>query len=118
MPRRAAGRRGIDLAPARRDVRCWSAMAPPLTRESVIEAARRSIVADGLEAVSLRKLAASVGVTAPALCAYVDAKRDLLRAVAEREFQRLADAFERIDDPDPVERMRQMSRAYVEQALA
>jgi len=99
-------------------VRCWSAMAPPLTRASVIEAARRSIVADGLEAVSLRKLAASLGVTAPALYAYVDDKRDLLRAVAEREFQRLADAFERIDDPDPVERMRQMSRAYVEQALA
>ena len=56
-------------------------------------------------------------MTAPALYAYVDDKRDLLRAVAEREFQRLADAFERIDDPDPVERMRQMSRAYVEQAL-
>ena len=72
-------------------------MAPPLTRESVIEAARRSIVADGLEAVSLRKLAASLGVTAPALYAYVDDKRDLLRAVAEREFQRLARRRQRID---------------------
>src|SRR4051794_40341039 len=100
------------------DVRCWSAMAAPLNRQSVIDAARDCIVADGLEAISLRKLAASLGVTAPALYAYVDDKRDLLRAVAEREFGRLADAFERIDDPDPVERMRQMSLAYVDQAVA
>ncbi len=100
------------------DVRCWSAMATPLTRQTVIDAARGCIVADGLDAISLRKLAATLGVTAPALYAYVDDKRDLLRAVAEREFQRLSHAFEQIDDPDPVERMRQMSHAYVEQALA
>ncbi|MGZ4681136.1 MAG: TetR/AcrR family transcriptional regulator [Acidimicrobiales bacterium] len=93
-------------------------MAPPLNRQTVIDAARSCIVADGLEAVSLRKLAATLGVTAPALYAYVDDKRDLLRGVAEREFQRLSTAFEEIDDPDPVERMRQMSHAYVEQALA
>ncbi|MGZ4718416.1 MAG: TetR/AcrR family transcriptional regulator [Acidimicrobiales bacterium] len=93
-------------------------MAPPLNRQTDIDAARSCIVADGLEAVSLRKLAATLGVTAPALYAYVDDKRDLLRGVAEREFQRLSTAFEEIDDPDPVERMRQMSHAYVEQALA
>jgi len=99
-------------------VRCWSAMAPTLTRDSVIDAARACIVADGLEAVSLRKLAATLGVTAPALYAYVTDKRDLLRGVAEREFERLSATFAEIDDPDPVERMRQMSHAYVDQALA
>jgi AcrR family transcriptional regulator len=93
-------------------------MATPLTRQSVIDAARDCIVADGLDAISLRKLAATLGVTAPALYAYVDDKRDLLRGVAELEFQRLSAHFEQIDDPDPVERMRQMSHAYVEQALA
>lgn len=93
-------------------------MATTLTRQSVIDAARACIVADGLEAVSLRKLAASLGVTAPALYAYVDDKRDLLRGVAELEFQSLAARFEQIDDADPVDRMRQMSHAYVEQALA
>ncbi len=100
------------------DVRCWFAMAPPLNRQSVIDAARECIVADGLEAVSLRKLAATLGVTAPALYAYVTDKRDLLRGVAELEFRRLSARFEQIDDPDPVERMRQMSHAYVEQAWA
>jgi len=93
-------------------------MASPLNRQSVIDAARDCIVADGLDAISLRKLAATLGVTAPALYAYVDDKRDLLRGVAELEFRRLAARFEQIDDPDPVERMRQMSHAYVEQALA
>lgn len=101
-----------------RDARCWAAMATTLSRETVIDAARQCIVADGLEAVSLRKLAATLGVTAPALYAYVTDKRDLLRGVAEREFQRLGSTFAQIDDPDPVERMRQMSRAYVAQALA
>ena len=93
-------------------------MATPLNRQSVIDAARDCIVADGLDAISLRKLAATLGVTAPALYAYVDDKRDLLRGVAELEFRRLSSRFEQIDDPDPVERMRQMSHAYVEQALA
>ena len=93
-------------------------MASPLNRQSVIDAARDCIVADGLDAISLRKLAATLGVTAPALYAYVDDKRDLLRGVAELEFRRLSARFEQIDDPDPVERMRQMSHAYVEQALA
>src|SRR6476660_3785040 len=93
-------------------------MATTLSRQSVIDAARQCIVADGLEAVSLRKLAATLGVTAPALYAYVEDKRDLLRGVAELEFRRLSARFEQIDDPDPVERMRQMSHAYVEQALA
>jgi AcrR family transcriptional regulator len=93
-------------------------MATTLSRESVIDATRDLIVAGGLEAVSLRKLAATLGVTAPALYAYVTDKRDLLRGVAEREFQRLTTTFEAIDDPDPVERIRQMSRAYVAQARA
>ena len=93
-------------------------MATTLNRESVIDAARELIVTDGLEAVSLRKLAAALGVTAPALYAYVTDKRDLLKGVAEREFRRLSTTFEQIVDPDPVERMRQMSRAYVDQALA
>src|SRR4051812_3098554 len=91
--------------------------ATPLSRDAVIDAARRLIASEGLAAVSLRKLAAALGVTAPALYAYVTDKRDLLKGVAEREFRRLSTRFEQIDDPDPVERMRQMSRAYVDQAL-
>jgi AcrR family transcriptional regulator len=92
-------------------------MTSPLSRLIVVEATRDLIVADGLEAVSLRRLAARLGVTAPALYAYVADKHDLLRAVAEGEFERLIATMETIDEPDPVQRLRRLSRAYIDVAL-
>ena len=65
-------------------------MRPALTRAAIVEEARRSIIADGLEALSLRRIASALDVTAPALYAYVTDKGDLLRAVAEGE---LADLY-------------------------
>jgi len=92
-------------------------MATPLNRSAVIDAARDLIATDGLDRVSLRRLAGRLGVTAPALYAYVTDKGDLLRGVAEGELDRLLTTFAAIDDPDPVERLRQQSRAYIAQAL-
>ena len=71
----------------------------------------------GLQAVSLRRVGSSLGVTAPALYAYVTDKNDLLRSVAEGEFDRLMERFAAIDDPDPLERVRQLGRAYVDHAV-
>src|SRR5215831_5461101 len=64
----------------------WRAMTsptsrPPLTRETVVAATRELIEDEGLEAVSFRRLAQRLGVTAPALYAYVSDKDDLLRSV-------------------------------------
>jgi len=91
-------------------------VAEPLSREAVVAATRTLIVNDGLDAVSLRRVGASLEVTAPALYAYVADKRDLLRAIAEEEFAKLMSRFEQVDDTDPVERMRAYSRAYVQHA--
>lgn len=88
-----------------------------LTREAVVAAARAEIVEKGLDALSLRQVGAALGVTAPALYAYVADKRDLLRAVAELEFGSLIEAFDAVDEPDPVERLRRLSRTYIEYAL-
>ena len=63
--------------------RCPPADRPPLQRETIVEAARDLIITDGLEALSLRRLAGQLGVTAPALYAHVRDKQDLLRALAE-----------------------------------
>jgi AcrR family transcriptional regulator len=93
-------------------------MTPPLTRAAVIDATRALIATEGLEAVSLRKLAAGLGVTAPALYAHVTGKRDLLRGVAELEFAELITAFRQIDATDPIARLRSQSRVYIERALA
>lgn len=88
-----------------------------LTREAVVAATRDLIIQEGLNAVSLRRVAATLGVTAPALYAYVADKRDLLRGVAEFEFEVLIQRFATIDEPDPVERMRKLSRAYIDHAV-
>jgi AcrR family transcriptional regulator len=100
------------------------AARPALTRGSILAAARELLVAEGLAAVSLRRLAARLGVTAPALYAHVDSKDDLIGALAEDEFARLIDHIELRTgtapgaDDDPVDRIRVQSRAYVEYALA
>lgn len=93
-------------------------MPQPLSREAVIKAARDLIVHDGLDAVSLRRVGASLEVTAPALYAYVSDKRDLLQAVAEQEFASLRRRFDTVTDPDPVDRTRAYCRAYIDHARA
>jgi AcrR family transcriptional regulator len=71
-----------------------------LTRDVVLNAARRILVTEGLDAVSLRRVAAALQVTAPALYAYV---RD-----------KLVQQFARADGRDPTERLRAMALTYVE----
>jgi len=92
-------------------------MRDTLTREAVVAATRALIVEDGLEDVSLRRVAGSLGVSAPALYAHVESKRDLLRRVAEFEFRELISRFEAVADPDPVVRIREFSRVYIDYAL-
>ncbi len=93
-----------------------SAPRAPLDRGTIIAAARDLIADAGLEALSLRRLAARLGVTAAALYAHVQDKRDLLRGVAEGEFSLLGDAFDRVAERDPLERVRAQARAYVDVA--
>lgn len=71
------------------------------------------IITGGLEALSLRRLARQLGVTAPALYGYVNSKQDLLGAIAEAEIGRLAAGFAEVDDADPIDRIRSHSRAYI-----
>jgi AcrR family transcriptional regulator len=89
-----------------------------LSRDAIVEATRDMLRTTDLDDLSLRKLAGTLGVTAPALYAHVEDKQDLLRAVAETGFRELVDRFDRVDDPDPVDRLRGYGRAYVDHALA
>jgi AcrR family transcriptional regulator len=89
-----------------------------LQRDAIVAAARELIATEGLEALSLRRLAARLGVTAPALYAHVSGKADLLRALAEGEFEALVARFDAVTDPDPIERIKAHGRAYVAHAQA
>jgi AcrR family transcriptional regulator len=55
----------------------------PLTRERVVDAALRVMDEEGLEAVSMRRVAREVGVEAMSLYHHVDDKEDLLDGVCE-----------------------------------
>ncbi len=94
-------------------------MRAPLTREAIVATTRSLIVDRGIDGISLREVAKALGVTAPALYAHVDDKRDLLAAVAEGEFARLIDRFDVALDglDDPVAKVRATGRAYIECAL-
>jgi AcrR family transcriptional regulator len=85
----------------------------PLQRDTIVAAARELIATDGLEALSLRRLGARLGVSAPALYAHVNDKRDLLRAVAEGEFARLVREYEQMVDAEPMARIRFHARTYI-----
>ena len=89
---------------------------PALQRSAIIDAAREMIITGGLEALSLRRLARQLGVTAPALYGYVHSKQDLLGAIADLEIQRLAARFADVDDADPIDRIRAHSKAYINYA--
>ncbi len=89
----------------------------PLRREEIVDAACEILQYTDLDGLSLRRLAASLGVTAPALYAHVEDKGDLLAAVAERGFAELLEAFEHVDATDPIDRLHAYGRAYVEQAI-
>jgi TetR/AcrR family tetracycline transcriptional repressor len=68
----------------------------PLTRDRVIEAALRVMDEEGLEAVSMRRVAREVGVEAMSLYHHVEDKEDLLDGICER-------VMAKFDFPDPVD---------------
>ncbi len=89
-----------------------------LNRTVVVDAARDIVARDGLDGLSLRRVGALLGVSAPALYAYVDNKTDLLRGIAEMEFESLLERFGALEALDPIDRIRGQIIAYVDHALA
>ena len=92
-------------------------MRQPLTREAIARAAKDLLVAEGLHAVSLRRVASALGVTAPALYAHVTDKRDLLQGIVEQEMDALLERFAAVEATDAMERLRAMSDAYIDYGL-
>jgi len=89
-----------------------------LSREVIVEAGLRRLDEGGPEELSLRAVARDLGVTAPALYAYVADREDLLAAIATSHFETLVARFETIDATDPLDQVRAVSRMYIDHALA
>ena len=86
----------------------------PLQRDTIIASTRALIAEDGLDQLTLRRLAGHLGVTAPALYGHFEDKGDLLRTLAEVEFSRLQARFDAIEATDPLERIRADMLALLE----
>jgi AcrR family transcriptional regulator len=66
-----------------------------LDRAAVVDAAARIADAEGLEAVTLTRVAVALGVRAPSLYAHVDGLEDLRRRLGARGARQLADVLSR-----------------------
>lgn len=83
-------------------------------REKILAAAREMFVKHGYESVSLRKLAESVGYTAPALYTHFTDKTAILEELCRRDFATLAGVFLKLGRiADPVERIYRIGLTYI-----
>ena len=87
-----------------------------VNREIIVEKAREMIDSEGVDHISLSKLATALGIKAPSLYRYFDNKTELLQAVNTLTVQHLAGAclasIKNSDAQTPQERLLVMGDAY------
>jgi TetR/AcrR family tetracycline transcriptional repressor len=81
-----------------------------LSRDRVIEAALRVMDTDGLEAVSMRRIAREVGVEAMSLYNHVRDKEDLLEGIRLRVFSEFI--YPDLDPDNPYENGRRVAQSW------
>ncbi len=87
-------------------------------KERILGAAREMFLRDGFEAVSLRKIAESIGYTAPALYTHFSDKEEILAELCRRDFGALAVQFNKLARvADPVERIFRSGLGYIRFAI-
>lgn len=93
--------------------------ADPAVRTALIEAAAQRLATEGLDALSLRQVAAAVGTTTQAVYTHFGSKEDLVRAVVAEAFARLeAELAAAPHTDDPVGDLVGLGIAYRRNALA
>jgi AcrR family transcriptional regulator len=84
------------------------------TRQRILDAARELFVAEGTEAVTMRRIAQKIEYSATAIYSYFEDKQQLLRCLCEEDAVAFASEFlPLLAIADPVERLRAGVRAYV-----
>jgi AcrR family transcriptional regulator len=84
----------------------------------ILTAARELLLSQGVAGLSMRNLAAKVGYSATAIYSYFADKNAVLRALLDTDCAALCRAMGNgTAAPDPIERLREMGRAYVEFGL-
>jgi AcrR family transcriptional regulator len=84
----------------------------------ILDAARELFVNEGVEAVSMRKIAEKIGYSATTLYNYFEDKEHLLFALCDADFGTLHELFKKVGKiADPIERLRKMGQTYIKFAL-
>jgi AcrR family transcriptional regulator len=92
---------------------------PSTTSQQIYQCALRILEAEGPQAVSMRRVAKEVGITAMAIYHHFPSREALLNAVVDSEFQRLADFFNAPDEKRGVEAaLIHLMDGYIDYALA
>jgi AcrR family transcriptional regulator len=90
------------------------------TEAKILEAARDLLAEGGLEAVSMRAVAARIGLSATALYHYFDGKEELVDRVVQHGFHRSEEYLRRAVESIPrgsMERVAALGEAYIRFAL-
>lgn len=88
------------------------------TRQAILDAARELFVTDGIEATTMRAIAAKIGYTPTAIYHHFADKDALIVELCMADFRALGSAMHKIGRiEDPVERLRRMGMAYTDFAL-
>ncbi|MGI9293192.1 MAG: TetR/AcrR family transcriptional regulator [Pseudomonadales bacterium] len=90
-----------------------------LFRQRLCDLALKAFAERGLEGISLRGLAAQAGCSRTTPYRYFKNKADILAAVRQSEFQRMADAAEQAaqNESNPDKRLLALARSYLQFAM-
>jgi AcrR family transcriptional regulator len=83
-------------------------------RRAILDAARELFVTEDFHAVSMRRIAEKIEYSPTAIYLYFKDKEEILAHLASEGFTMLADRFEALDNPDPIERLREGGRIYID----
>jgi AcrR family transcriptional regulator len=88
------------------------------TRQAILGAARELFVTDGIEATTMRAIAAKIGYTPTAIYHHFADKDALIVELCMADFRALGQAMYKIGRiEDPIERLKRMGMAYTDFAL-
>jgi len=87
-------------------------------RGKILDAARELFVAEGYDAVTMRKIAAEIEYSPTAIYLHFRDKQAVMNAICDADFLKLATRFRKIAEiVDPIERLRAAGLAYADFAM-
>jgi AcrR family transcriptional regulator len=94
-----------------------AAARAPLNRDRVVDAALKFVDAEGIDALSMRKLGGVLGVEAMSLYNHIPSKSALIDAITERLYREVLDVYAPADDWTWEQRLRELAHVYRRMAL-